>query len=115
MADDGAFVDVVLVHRDTQARAARNAHETVLVGEHAAVADVVEQVVVLVVVNAQALLLDERVVADRVQLQVRRQRDPPAYSGRVSASGNLLATSVSPIVPVFVRNTLPRLPSFPKF
>ncbi|MNV12343.1 hypothetical protein D3C71_1029410 [compost metagenome] len=73
VADGGAFDHVFLVDLDAQTRAVRDLHEALVVVEHPWVFDVVEQVVALVVMDAQALFLDERVVASRVQLQARRQ------------------------------------------
>src|SRR5690606_39423775 len=71
----GALAHVVFIDFDAPAGTLRDGHHAVLVGERLAVADVVEQVVVGVVVDAQALFLDEGVVAAGVDLQAGRQRD----------------------------------------
>ena len=65
----------ILVHLDAQARALRDGDVAIPVFEDRGVLQVVEQVAGGVVVDAQRLLLDEGVVADRVELQVRRQGD----------------------------------------
>src|SRR5690349_17007278 len=65
------FAHLRLVHFDTETRALRDRHEAVFVFEDFRVLDVVEQIVALVVVDAEALFLDERVVADGVDLQAR--------------------------------------------
>ena len=75
VADGRAFDHVFLVDLDAQARPVGDLHEALVIVEHARIAHVVEQVVALVVVDAQALFLDKRVVADRVQLQAGGQGD----------------------------------------
>src|SRR5699024_2302921 len=75
MADGGALDHVVLVDLDPQPRPGRDGHHAVPIVEDGAVHHVVEQVVVGVVMDAQALLLDEGVVGPGVDLQAGGQGD----------------------------------------
>src|SRR5699024_2636966 len=75
MADGGARALVVLVDLAPQPRPGRDGHHAVPIVEDGAVHHVVEQVVVGVVMDAQALLLDEGVVGPGVDLQAGGQGD----------------------------------------
>ena len=65
----GALLDEGLVDLHAQPRPLGDGAEAVLDGQRRRVHQVVQHVVVAVVVDAHALLLDEGVVADRIQLQ----------------------------------------------
>jgi hypothetical protein len=69
MALGRPLLHVLLVDLDAQPWAARDLHEAVGVVEDLGIADVVEQVVALVVLDAKTLLLDEGVVAVGIELQ----------------------------------------------
>ena len=77
MADARLLQHIIFVDLDAQPRPVRYRNEAILILEYFSVADVVEQVVALVVVDAQALFLNEGVVADAIQLQARSQRNRP--------------------------------------
>src|SRR5690606_17848000 len=69
------FDHVFLVDLYSQPRAIRNLDEAAFIFKYASVRQIVEEVVGLVVVDAEALLLDECVMAGGVHLQAGRQRD----------------------------------------
>ena len=71
------LLDVVFVDLDPEPRPVGDLHVAIGVVEDLWVLDVVEEVVALVVVDAEALLLDEGVVAVGVDLEIHRQRDRP--------------------------------------
>src|SRR5699024_11679840 len=71
----GSFADVVFVDLDAETRSSWNTDHAVVVVEHRRVGDVVEQVIARVVVDAQALFLDEGVVAAGIDLQAGGERD----------------------------------------
>src|SRR3954452_14911167 len=71
----GAFDDVLFVDLDAEARTRRDVHVPVAVVEHRGIDEVVEQIVGGVVLDSEALLLDDGVVASGVDLQARCQRD----------------------------------------
>src|SRR6185437_11533337 len=73
----GPLADVVLVDLDAEARPGGDGDVPGGVGERAGFREVVEQVVGDVVVNAEALLLDEGVVGAGVELQAGGERDGP--------------------------------------
>src|SRR5215212_8121551 len=75
MALSGPVRDVVLVDLDTQARAAGDGDEAVRVREYRRIGEVVQQVVVDVVMNTEALFLDEGVVGAGVDLQAGGKGD----------------------------------------
>ena len=58
-------------------RGFRERHEPVLEVEHRRIGEVLQDVALLVVVDLEALLLDEDVRGRRVHLQARRERDRP--------------------------------------
>src|SRR5690606_10478402 len=71
------FDHVRLVDLDAQARPVGDLHEPILIVKNRWILDIVKQVVAFVVVNPEALLLDEGVVADAVQLQAGCQGNRP--------------------------------------
>src|SRR5215216_1099773 len=75
MALSGPVLDVVLVDLDTQARAAGDGDEAIRVREYRRIGEVVQQVVVDVVMNTEALFLDEGVVGAGVDLQAGGEGD----------------------------------------
>src|SRR5215213_8504354 len=75
MALSGPVLDVVLVDLDTQARAAGDGDEAICVREYRRIGEVVQQVVVDVVMNTEALFLDEGVVGAGVDLQAGGKGD----------------------------------------
>src|SRR5690606_3870535 len=75
VADFCPFPHIILVDVDAQAGALRNGHVPIPVFEYAAILDVIQNVIGRVVVDAEALLLDEGVVASRIHLKARRKRD----------------------------------------
>ena len=70
-----AFDDVFLIDLNAQPGPRRDVDHAVFIVEDRGVGDVVEQVVARVVVDAQALFLDERVVAAGIDLQAGGERD----------------------------------------
>lgn len=72
MADFGAFGDVLLVDLDAQAWPSGNGDEAIRVVEHRGIRQIVEQVICDVVVDAEALLLNEGVVGAVVPLRGRK-------------------------------------------
>lgn len=79
-----AFHHIGLVDLDAETGTLRNGNEAVFVSEDLFVGDVVEDVVRLVVVDAEALFLDEGVIADRVDLQAGGKGNRP--EGQCGAS-----------------------------
>src|SRR5450830_1744435 len=75
MTDFSTLLHIFFIDLDTQARSIRNRHITILVAEHFRLGHIIEQVIALVVMDAQALFLDEGVVGDRIDLQAGGQRD----------------------------------------
>ena len=76
--------DRSLVDVDAETRAVESAHVAILVGEDGSVGQVMEQVRLMVVVNLQALFLDEQVRCGEADLQARGESDRPA-SGQCGA------------------------------
>jgi hypothetical protein len=75
VADLGALGDIVLVDFDAQARASGNGDEAFRVVEHRPIRQIIEQVIADVVVDAEALLLNEGVVGTPVDLQAGGERN----------------------------------------
>ena len=72
-----AFTDVVDVNVDTETGAVRQVDVAIFVVEDRRVDEVVEDIIALVVVNVEALFLDERVRRDGIDLQTRRECNRP--------------------------------------
>ena len=79
----------VFVDFNTQPRAAGNGDKSIGIGEHRRIGDIVQQVVGLVVMDAQALFLDHRIGANRVQLQAGTLRYRPYVVKDLSATAAL--------------------------
>lgn len=63
-----------------------NADKAVGVLEDVLIGDVVEDIVAVIVVNAEALFLDEGVIGDRIDLQACGKRNRPERAMRASAT-----------------------------
>jgi len=74
VTDGCALLDVLLVDFNPQSWSLRNAHIALVVGKDFGLRQIVQQIIALVVVDAQALLLDESVVRHRIDLQTSGQR-----------------------------------------
>ena len=81
-----AFTHVGFIDFYAQTGALDYRNHLVLVGKHFWICHVVKQVIGRVAMNAQALFLDEGVVTDGIQLQIRRQRDGAERAVRASAT-----------------------------
>jgi hypothetical protein len=68
-------MDVLLIELNAQSGLAGDGHKSIAVRKRAWIENVVEQVVLLVVVDSQALFLNESVVADSIKLETGRQRN----------------------------------------
>ena len=88
MAGLGCMDDRGLVHLDPQARALRDHQHAVSKAEAVPGQGIVAEIALLVVMDSEALLLDEGVVADRVHLQACRQRDRP--QGAMRREGDVI-------------------------
>ncbi|MND63827.1 hypothetical protein D3C80_551450 [compost metagenome] len=75
MAFLGSFDHIGFVDFDTEARPLRNADEAIGVMEDFLVGDIVEDIVALIIVDTEALFLNEGVVGDCIDLQAGGKGD----------------------------------------
>src|SRR5699024_10021825 len=80
-----ALADVIFVDFYADPRLVWNLHMPVRILEYRRVFDVIQYVVPLVVVDAEALFLDDGVMASRINLQARCQCNRPERTMRCSS------------------------------
>lgn len=86
MADGRPLPHIVFVHLNSEARPVGNPHVTVRGGKHAGVGHVVERVVARIVMDAEALLPDEAVVAGKATAKLDVQSAPKNRSASPRAA-----------------------------
>src|SRR5690606_16016192 len=75
VADRGHLPHLLFVHFDPEPGPCQIAHKTVFISEYGGIFQIVEQIRTLIVMNAEALLLDECIRRARVQLQASGEGD----------------------------------------
>lgn len=87
VAGFGGLDHLCLVHLDAEAGAGRDRHHAVRIGEDGRIDEIVEQVAPgAVVVDAERLLLNEGVVADRIDLKTGGESNRAERTVRASAT-----------------------------
>ena len=94
------FFDVILVDVDAQARAGGDGDEAFRIVENGLIGQVVEQIIAHVVVDTEALLLDDGV--ERAAVDLRQVASAMGPSGQCSATATSYASAIVAILRVSV-------------